>query len=103
MCPANEDRAVPLEVTIPRLAPWIEEPNNFACQRISARQIRPFAQVTAMATPCPIGGIVRTAVLFGDNVFDMECGDRCSQVGETTILAPEIGPFADELAKGLRH
>jgi hypothetical protein len=62
---AEEDCAVPLEVTLPRLATGVEKPHHVGRQRVSAAEIRAFVEVTSMAAPTSILGIVTATVLFG--------------------------------------
>ena len=100
---AHEDRAVPLEMPLPRLASGIEETHHVIGQRVAAAQVWSLMEVASVAAPTAVVGIVRAAVLLGEYVFNVEIGPWRGEVGEVAILTPTAGPFADKLAKGLCH
>jgi hypothetical protein len=59
------------EVLLPSVSSGMKQQNNVTAQRIETRQIRPLAQIAAMAGQRQIIRFVGASVLFGDNVFDV--------------------------------
>jgi hypothetical protein len=59
-------------VTLPALAPGMEQTHHLARPRINARQVRPVVLVAVVAGQGEITQAVCAAVLPGDNVFDVK-------------------------------
>jgi hypothetical protein len=55
----------------PAIAPGVEEQSNLSIIGVDARQVWTFVEIAAMARQRQIIGIVGTAVLFRDNMFDV--------------------------------
>ena len=88
---------------VPQVPPRVIQWRNLAVERVNASEVRPFAQITAMARQRKVFGSVHAPMLPRDNVFNV--------VSEWTILLPKqavfttiIGSETDELPRrGIRH
>src|SRR5438445_6510050 len=76
----------------------MKEPRDFTRVRLDPGQIWPFSQIAIRAGERQIARVVSPAMLFRNDVFDMETQLRklLSQVAILTTLA---GPLTDELAQ----
>jgi hypothetical protein len=59
-------------MAVPALAAWMKETNDVFGKRVATAQIRPFFEITAVATPATIVGTVAPAMLLCNNVLDVE-------------------------------
>ncbi len=60
-------------------------------------------QIATMAAPTPVSTVITATMLLRDDVFNVEQGRRRGIVRQMTVLAPTVGPLADELAKRAIH
>jgi hypothetical protein len=91
-----------LEMSVPALPTWIEEPGNLSCERIHAAQIWSFLEIAPLATPTTVVRGIAAAMLSGDHVLDMKGCGSC-RFREMAILATMARPLANELAKRPSH
>ena len=73
---ADDVDTVPLEVVTPLVVPWMEESRYFVRFGIDARQVRAFMEIAVDTRESEVVGVVRTAMLPGDDVLDVERGKR---------------------------
>jgi hypothetical protein len=79
--PPDKDESHPFEVALPVLPAGIEKANDFAGERISAAQVRPFPEIAPVTTPAAVVGSVDAAMLLGQYMLQMETsGVSSSQV-----------------------
>lgn len=71
---SNQYRTLPPEVPRPFLPPRIEEPGSLTCLRIDASQIGPFVIVVGQTCKSQIRVERETAVLFRDDMVELEAG-----------------------------
>jgi len=79
----------------------MEQRNHRSGIGIDARQIGPFVPIAPIAGERETVGIVGTAVLFGHDVFHMECNQRRCQLGKAAIFTRVPGPRAHKTAGSL--
>lgn len=82
-----------LEVLLPPIAPRVKQRDQLTGRRIDTRQIRSLSKVTAVAGQGQIVQVIRSAMLFGDDVFDV-VGEFAVRLPEQTILASAARPGA---------
>src|SRR5438128_733291 len=87
---------VPRKMPLPPLAAGIEEHDHPACDYVAATQIARFSEIAIVARPGERLGIVRAAVLFGNDVLDVERIKRQVILMEVAILAAPPGTRADQ-------
>src|SRR5438309_3138404 len=92
---ADEHRAGPAEVPRPLVTTRIEEPNFLPGLRVSARQIRPLAQIARVARQCAVVRVVAAAVLPGDDVLDVERPVGVVVLMDAAVFAAPAGPPPD--------
>jgi hypothetical protein len=90
-------------MAMPALPTRVEETNNLSRERISATQVRPFAEITSMATPAAVIGTIAATVLLGEDVFDVKSRCRSGGIWKVAVLTAMAGSFSDELPKGPLH
>ena len=71
--------------------------------RIDGREVGAFVQIAPITCQREIGGIVATAVLAGDDVFDVKRGKRDGRLGKTTVFTPLPRSAADQFTRGGIH
>ena len=80
----------PLEVLIPTLLARMEQLRDERGFRIKAGKVRPIVKI---AGERQIPQIVRPAVCFGDDVFDVEDGQRRVVLMQLAVFATVARPF----------
>jgi hypothetical protein len=80
----------------------VEERSDLSGVRIEPRDIRPLEQITMYTCECEIRGVITAAVLFGNEVFDMECR-LIMLLPKPAILATLSGPLPDEIPRRCVH
>ena len=89
---ANECGTRPREVPCPLLCPRVEQSHDIATHRVYTRQIWPLGLIASVATPSQVFQVVRTAVLFGDDVFKVESEERLVILVHQTVFAAGLSP-----------
>lgn len=100
---ADKYRTDPSEVAAPALPAWMEERDHVAVKRVAAAKIRALLEVAPVAAPAAVLGQIRTAVLPGDDVLDVEGRYRYRPIRKVTVFAAAAGPFSNDLAERLSH
>jgi hypothetical protein len=99
----DDGDASPYKMRIPLLSSWMEQLRHFIRVRINTCQIRTFVQVTIDAGQGKVSQLVRAAVFLGDDVLDMQYGERRIFLMELAILAPIASPLSNQDLCGLRE
>ena len=76
----------------------MKEPDNFACHRIHAGDIRALVTIAVNACQCQVIGDRATFVLAGDHMVDLK-GRRMKLRWHPAVFASAPGALADELVK----
>ena len=98
----EKSSAIPTEMLIPRLPPWMKQRNNLTGVRVDPREIRPFVAVAVAARESQVLQFGGTAVLLSDDVVEMK-RQFSERFRETTILAAVTGPDADGFVNRFVH
>jgi len=98
----EKSSAIPTEMLIPRLPPWMKQRNNLTGVRVDPREIRPFVAVAVAARESQVLQFGGTAVLLSDDVVEMK-RQFSERFRETTILAAVTGPDADGFMNRFVH
>jgi hypothetical protein len=69
---ADQERAIPTKMAAPLVAARMEEPCALASLRINAREVRAFVMVVGETGEGEIARDGLAAVLFGDDMIDLE-------------------------------
>jgi hypothetical protein len=88
----------PTKVSAPAVAPWVEQPDHLSCHRVDAAQIAALVQVAVMASQGQVPSRIGAAVLFGDDVFDLETEVGLILLVKPTILAAALCTLPDQVA-----
>jgi hypothetical protein len=80
---------------VPSVGAWIKERNHRSRFRIDAREIRSFVSIASITRQCETGTIVGTAVLFRNNMFQVESNQWRYQLVKPAILTSVLGPVAN--------
>lgn len=87
---AHQFRPVPAKVILPAVLTRMEERDHVPGFRIDPRDVRPLVRITVAAR---VGEVLKysfTAMLFGDNVFQIKT-QHTAVLWKTTVLAPPTG------------
>ena len=60
----------------PDVFPRMKQRSDSPRLRIDSREVRPFVQIAVDASECEIFQVIRSAVSFRNNVFNVENGQR---------------------------
>ncbi len=80
----------------PDILTRVEESSQTSAQRVEARDVWPFVKITIVAREGEIVEVVRSAMLFGDDVFDLKRG-LIPSLMNPTVFAPTLGASPDSL------
>ena len=83
--------ATPLEMLAPTVVPRVKQLRNLIRFRIYARQVRTFVQVAVHAGEGQVVEVIRAAMTFGTDVFEVEGGQGRILLVKLAILAPVAG------------
>ena len=75
LCPTDQRCPEPLEVAFPRLKARVEEADNTRGKRIDSAQVRSLMKVASVTAPGAVLGCIGSAMLPGNDVFDVEIVD----------------------------
>jgi hypothetical protein len=98
-----QEGSSPAEMPVPALTPWVEEGNDLSSQVVDTRKIWSFAQVASIATEAKSGWIVAGPMLAGDNVIDVEAGQREQYLRQSTVFTSIAGTLANQSAQAVIH
>lgn len=88
---------------IPFLLAWMEQRRDFTADGIDPGQIRAFVEIAIDAGEAEVLQIVPAAVLSGDDVLDMEGGQRGVLLMEFAVFATGLRALANEVPQTLVH
>jgi hypothetical protein len=71
--------------------------------RVATRKVRPLSMIAATTCPSQIVRIVAAAMLFGNDVFEMENGVRIGMLRQQAILATLSGPLPHKISRSAVH
>jgi hypothetical protein len=83
------------EVIGPSIAARMKQQLHAGCKRVDSAEIRPFAQIAVMACQREISGVVRTAMLPRNDVFDV-MRDFAMLLVEQAVFATVSRSLANE-------
>lgn len=78
---------------MPFVVPWVEQCYDGSGFTVDSRQIWAFAQIASRAAKREIWKFVRTAVLFRNDVVDMEAGKRQCRLWQSVVFAAITRPL----------
>lgn len=91
------------KVILPSLLARVESFGDGAGERVNARQVGAFVEVTVDAREAEIGFVIGAAVLARADVLDVQGGERRVILMQVAILATVGRPLAHEGSRRLRH
>jgi hypothetical protein len=97
---ADEHRLIPFEVIAPNLRSRVEERVNRAVE--IAREVRALVEVALGAGQAEVVGLIRAAVLSGDDVFDVK-GEEGVVAVKAAVFAPVFGASPNQSPQSGRH
>ena len=86
------------KMLVPVVLPRMKE--RCQCAVHKSRQVWPFVKITPVARKAEIGIVVGSAMLFGNDVLDMECDERQNVLMTFAVLALVPGTLADQSSCG---
>jgi len=98
----EKSSAIPTEMLIPRLPPWMKQRNNLTGVRVDPREIRPFVAAAVAARESQVLQYGGAAVLLGDDVVEVK-RQFSERFREATILAAVTSPDADGFVNRFVH
>jgi hypothetical protein len=90
-------------VAFPPLPPRVEEKRDPALQWIESTEVARFREIAVVARPGEIVKRVLTAVLPGDNVFEVEWKQREVVFAQAAILTALCGAGTDKRSRRAFH
>ena len=102
-CQAVDQAALPLKMVRPRVATRVEEFRQGACLRIVSSDVAPLVQIAVNTGQREIIQLIVPAVLFRQNVLDVERGQGRLILMETTIFTAVSSTLADGPTRGGVH
>jgi hypothetical protein len=101
-CAVN-DRANNLKMLLPLRLTWIEEHHDLTAVGFDSGKIGSLMTITSATSPCKIREFVASAMLPGNDVFDVKRPGKFGMVRQTAVFAKASGPLPDLLPKFGRH
>ena len=81
----------------------MEEPREFVGDRINACQVRSLVEVVLVTGQGQITWRIRTSVLTGDDVFDVEGEERIIVLMELAVFAALLRALPDQISRRCVH
>lgn len=100
---ADKNRTVPAEMSRPLVPPRMKEPHKFLGDRIDACQVRPLVEVVLVTGQGQIAWRIRTTMLTGNDVFDVEGEERVIVLMELAVFAALPRALPDQFSRGSVH
>lgn len=69
---------------VPTLSAWVKQRDELAVD--PSGEIRPLMEIAPMTRETKIGFVVGSVMLFGDDVFNMECDERQFVLMESAVF-----------------
>lgn len=100
---AHQNRTIPAEMPGPLVPPRVKEPGKFLADRVDAGQVRSLVQVVLVTGKGQVAWRIRTSVLTGDDVFDVECEERIIALMELAVFATLPRAPSDQVPRCCIH